>query len=218
MKDKHAIIIGVGPGLGLALVNRFVQDHFAVSMLARSQDILEGFRRDLSQEGFAVAPFATDAGHPEALIDSLRRAQQQYGPADVLIYHAAVLQPGDIMEYALDTFGQDFRINVLGAIQAAREVAPGMQEKGRGTILLTGGGLAYSPSKDYASLTLGKVGILSVAQMLNQALSPQGIQVATVTINGNIKKDTHFSPDKIAETYWQVYRQYDLEKVEVPYS
>jgi len=82
-----------------------------------------------------------------------------------------------------------------------------MRASGKGTILFTGGGLALHPNPQVASLSVGKAAIRNLAYSLGAELELEGIQVATVTIAGYVKPGTHFDPDLIAETYWQLHTQ-----------
>jgi short-subunit dehydrogenase len=82
-----------------------------------------------------------------------------------------------------------------------------MREQKKGTILFTGGGLALNPYPAYASLAIGKAAIRSLAFSLGGELEADNIQVATVTIFGMVKPDTHFDPDLIAEAYWTLHTQ-----------
>ncbi len=62
------------------------------------------------------------------------------------------------------------------------------------------------PSPDFGSLSLGKVGIRSLAKMLADALKPDGIRVGTITICGTVSpEDPKYSPEQIAEEYWSFH-------------
>lgn len=95
----------------------------------------------------------------------------------------------------------DFRVCVVGALIAARALAPAMVAEGRGTLLFTGGGFALYPSSSAPSLSIGKAGLRSLALMLAEELRPQGLKVATITIAGSIAEGTPFAPSRIAAAF-----------------
>jgi hypothetical protein len=68
----------------------------------------------------------------------------------------------------------------------------------RRTILFTGGGWADHPGPAWGTLSL------AAATMLGVDLAGDGIRVASITIAGQIRPGTPFSPDQIAEKYWSV--------------
>jgi NAD(P)-dependent dehydrogenase (short-subunit alcohol dehydrogenase family) len=82
-----------------------------------------------------------------------------------------------------------------------------MRAKQSGTVLFTGGGLALEPFVEFASLSIGKAGLRSLALSFAKELAPDGIHVGTVTIAGMIKAGTHFDPDAIAEHFWELHAQ-----------
>ena len=88
-----------------------------------------------------------------------------------------------------------------------REHVRAMRERGEGTILFTGGGLALQPYPDFASLAIGKAGIRSLTFSLAQEVADDGIHVGTVTICGFIRAGTKFDPDTIAESYWELHSE-----------
>lgn len=217
---KHAIIIGVGPGVSHALVKKFGREGYKVSMLSRNKDRLLEYKKQLKDEGIDTEVYQTDASNFASLQESIHHAIEQHGTPEVFIYHAAALHGGKIMEHLPLEFVNDFKVNVAGAIQAAQTAVPYMDQLDKSTFILTGGGFAQYPSYEYASISIGKAGILSVAKMLGQELANTSIKVATVTINGMVSKGSAFDPDKIAETYWEVHMAPQSKdwNVEVPFN
>src|SRR5580704_12234678 len=58
-----AVVIGVGPGLGAALVRRFAAA-YPVAMLARNADYLKSLAGEVRQSGAAVLDLRCDVGYP----------------------------------------------------------------------------------------------------------------------------------------------------------
>ena len=81
-----------------------------------------------------------------------------------------------------------------------------MIRRGSGTILLTGGGFAVSPSPDYLSLSIGKAGIRALAHGLFDRFKEKGIHVATVTVAAFVSPDSK-EAEAVAEQFWQLYNQ-----------
>jgi NAD(P)-dependent dehydrogenase (short-subunit alcohol dehydrogenase family) len=107
---------------------------------------------------------------------------------------------------APEALAEDFAIDVTGALVMAQHVLPTMRARGRGTILLTGGGTAFEPWVDAASLGIGKAGIRNLAIALARELAPHGIHAGTVTICGTIAPGTYYDPRRIAGAFWEFHR------------
>lgn len=207
MDKPLCVIVGFGPGMGLALAKAFGREGFSLALLSRNPNKHATLSTTLAQENFTVQSFAADAGDEQSLVAAITQAEHQLGKTVVLIYNAIAptfLQPTQLTPNQLVA---DFRVNVSGALAATLAVLPGMRTRGRGTILFTGGGWALQPWDGAASPSIGKAGIRSLAHTLAQELGNSGIHVGTVTIAGQVAAGTHFDPDKIAEAYLKLHRQ-----------
>ena len=201
------IIIGAGTGVSLAVARRFGREGFQVAAVARHRAKLDSFQYAVREAGAACATYPADAGDERSFRESLRRIQRDFGAPDVVVYNASAGAPGVPTTLSRDTLIHDFDVNVTGAAIAAQECASSMIQAGRGSILITGGGLAFEPMAEIASLSLGKAAIRSLSFSLAGELGPKGIHVATVTICGFVQEGTPFAPDLIAEEYWRLHNQ-----------
>jgi NAD(P)-dependent dehydrogenase (short-subunit alcohol dehydrogenase family) len=204
MTDVCAVV-GMGPGVSMGVAQKFASEGYKIAMIARSVDKLSDYAGQF-QPGSAIG-YPADAADPASLESAFNQIRAEMGAPSVLVYNAAVINQGPPTEIDPEQLVADFRVNVAGALAAAQQVIPAMRQAGRGTILLTGGGLALNPYPDYCSLAVGKAGLRNLAFSLHDYLKPSGIHVATVTIAGFVQPGTPFAPDRIAETYWQLHTQ-----------
>jgi len=88
---------------------------------------------------------------------------------------------------------------------------------GRGALLFTGASASVKGYAQSAPFAMGKFALRGLAQSLARELSPRGIHVAHVVIDGGIrserrppspdKPDALLDPDAIAATYWAIMQQ-----------
>ncbi len=191
-------VVGFGPGLGAAIARRFAAEGFAVLGQARDP------ARHAALAGPGITLAAADAADPGSLAAALAAG------ADILIYNAyraTIAMPGP-SALTPEALAQDFVVNVAGALAAAQAVLSGMRAAGRGTILLTGGGLALNPTNwlPAASLAIGKAALRSLALTLHAELAAEGIHAGTVTVDGAVAPGTAFDPDRVADAFWSLHR------------
>jgi NADP-dependent 3-hydroxy acid dehydrogenase YdfG len=148
-----------------------------------------------------------DAADGAGLALAIHTAVAQQGHPDVLVYNAAGARYKPLAALAPQDLMADLQVSVGGALAAAQAVLPGMRERGRGTLLFTGGGFALEPIPAMASLGAGKAALRNLAFSLHADLAPLGIHAATVTICGMVKPGTTFDPDQIAERFWALHAQ-----------
>ncbi|MGW3755302.1 SDR family NAD(P)-dependent oxidoreductase, partial [Streptomyces sp. NPDC005134] len=102
-------------------------------------------------------------------------------------------------------------INVLGARVAANAVLPELRD-GRGSLLFTGGGYALSPSKEHASLSVGKAALRAYVQVLHDQLAGTGVHATSVTITRDIGGgEARFDPAVLAQAYLELHNQPEAE-------
>ena len=198
---RHLLVIGAGPGLGGALAHRFAQGGYHLTLLARHTDGLAKLASDLADAGAAAGTVAADASDPEGLRATLTSLYASTGAPGVLVYNASMLTPNSLLSSDIARLHQAYDVDVVGATQAA---APAMRAAGGGIILFTGGGWADHPGPAWGTVSLGKAALRPAATMLAADLAADGIRVASITIAGQIRPGTPFSPDQIAEKYWSV--------------
>jgi short-subunit dehydrogenase len=116
------------------------------------------------------------------------------------------MRKATIAEQPSDSFNGDLAVNIGGALAAAQAVAPKMEVRKSGAILLTGGGFALAPSPDYLSLSIGKAGIRALAQALFEPFREKGIHVATVTVAASVSPESK-EAQAVSDHFWKLYSQ-----------
>lgn len=214
-----ALIVGAGPGLGLALARRFAQEGFALALVARRESILSELATELAPLGPRLKTYAADATEPAAVNEVCAATLRDLGEPSVLIYNAGSYRAGGIADITPEQFEAAWKIGCMGAFLFARALLPAMADAGRGTVLLTGATAALRGGKGFATLAVPKFGLRALAQSMAREYGPQGVHVAHVVIDGQIDtprlrerdagRPTHtvLAPDAIAETYWQLHGQ-----------
>ncbi len=207
MKPKVCLVVGMGRGIGLSVARRFGREGYRLSLIARSEARLEDYASALELDGCTVKTFPTDITRTPQLISAVRETEKQLGPIEVLIYNAYASAGSRASELSVEALEDTLKVNLYGALVSAQLVIPGMLSRRQGTLLFTGGGLALNPSPDLAALSIGKASLRALVGALSKELYHEGIHVATVTIAGQVRRNTSFDPDLIAEKFWELHTQ-----------
>lgn len=202
-----AVIVGVGPGIGLELARAFADAGHPVAMLARDKAKLDTYAAELASGGHTARGYAADVADPDSLRAALGSAISELGAPDVLIYSVAVLRRdspvgGEHGEWIYNT-----AVNALGAKVAVDAVLPELRN-GRGSLFFTGGGYALRPSKDFASLSVGKAALRAYVQVLHNQLAGTGVHATSVTVTATLESGAgRFDPAVLARTYVDLHQQ-----------
>jgi NAD(P)-dependent dehydrogenase (short-subunit alcohol dehydrogenase family) len=212
---ETAVVVGVGPGLGLALVNRLVGEGYTVIAAARGAGIESLAYAD--GPGQAV-PVRCDAADP-ADVRRLFEAARAHGDLALTVFNAGTFEPGSVIDTSPEDFERCWRVGCFGGFLVGREAARRMLERGRGTILFTGATASLRGAAGFVKLASPKFGLRAVAQSMARELGPRGIHVAHVVIDGQIRTpryehlaatrgpDALLEPDAIAAAYLALHRQ-----------
>jgi NAD(P)-dependent dehydrogenase (short-subunit alcohol dehydrogenase family) len=212
-----AAIVGVGPGLGFALVRRFARAGMAVALAARSKERLEQLLAGEPVEG--ARAYACDATDKAAVDRLFTEVEHDLGAPEVVVFNAGAFRPGGILEIEPSEFEQCWRIGCLAGFLVGQAAARRMVAQGHGTILFTGATAALRGSARFANLAVPKFGLRALAQSMARELGPKGVHVAHVIIDGQILseryahlevgrgQDSLLQPDAIAEMYYQLHAQ-----------
>jgi len=203
-------IVGAGPGLGRAVARRFGREGFSVALVARDPEKLDGLVAELEGEGVTAAGFVADARDRAALTSALDAAAAALGPIEVLQYSPVPAR--EFMKPVLDTTADDLvgplEMSVLGPATAVRNVLPGMRALGRGTVLFPNGASAVRPRGAVTGTSVAFAGESAYAQLLHEALAPEGVHVAQLIIPLGIGGgEPDHEPDAIAERLWSLHRE-----------
>ena len=63
--NRHLLLVGAGPGLGMAVARRFAKGGYRVTLVARSTDGLRDLADGLADTGARIDTMAADASDPE---------------------------------------------------------------------------------------------------------------------------------------------------------
>jgi NAD(P)-dependent dehydrogenase (short-subunit alcohol dehydrogenase family) len=201
---ESAIVIGAGPGIGQSVARRFAAEGLAVGLIARSTATLDSVSSSLADAPGETFSVAADAADEAGLRGALDAIVDRFGVPDALVYNAAIIQWDKLGELSAEGHLDAWAVNVVGAITAIAHLGPRMEERGHGTILITGG--MPEPIPDVMSLSLGKAGVRALAEMLATRFGPAGVHVASITVEGAVAPGTAFDPDQIADRYWELHR------------
>lgn len=204
MSERYVLIIGAGPGLGLAIARRFGETIRKAVLFARSHDNLAALSSALGSEGIDTHTRQVDSSNLFALESSLRELIKAMGPPIVVVCHGAAITPRRPLDLPASEFAHELVVNVVSAHLVTRVVAGEMEN---GTILYTGGGFAMEPNPDYASLSAGKAALRNLAKSAASGLAERGIHLAIINICGYVEPEGRFAPERIAQAYWDVHCQ-----------
>ncbi len=124
-----AVVLGVGPGLGMSIAHRFGREGYDVVLFSRRGDRHGDYLKSLAAAGVQGRAFAVDVRDRERLLSTL----DDIGPVDVVYYGPGATDLSDAPGEITSTTSEDARAAMdwlYPAVDAVQHVLPGVVERG----------------------------------------------------------------------------------------
>lgn len=180
LPGKTVVVTGGSRGLGLALAREAAAQGAKVAICGRDVASLERARQLLAQISDDVLAVTCDITQPAAVSQLLEQVHQRFGPVDVLINNAGVIEVGPAETMSLADYEEAMATNFWGMLYPTLAVLPGMRERKAGRIVnitSIGGKLGIPHLLPYSASKFAAVGF---SQGLRAEVAADGIKVVTV--------------------------------------
>lgn len=184
---KTIVVTGASGGIGRAVAEKFLNEGWAVGLMARREEALRKVAMD--QPNAHVLPCdVTDAGAVEAAFAQFTDAN---GHLDCLFNNAGIFTPAaPIDEIPVSDWFDAVNVNLTGMFLCARAAFGQMrhQDPQGGRIINNGSVSAHTPREGAATYTTTKHGVTGLTKTL--ALDGRAFQIAAGQIDiGNAETD-----------------------------
>ena len=175
-------------------------------MLCRRSDV-DGLNKSVAaieSEGGSATGYIVNAVDPDTIEEHIGHIEKNIGPIEVAVYNlGAQIGNRSLEETSYKAFEMGWRLGTLGLFRLASSVCPLMVERGKGTLLVTSATAAVRGNAGQHSHASAMGGRRMLCQTLNAELSPKGIHVAHIVVDGAVDApDTlgkRLGPEKFQE-------------------
>jgi NAD(P)-dependent dehydrogenase (short-subunit alcohol dehydrogenase family) len=209
---RTALIVGVGGGLSASIARTFAKAGLKVALAARSAAGLAPLAKEVGGQAFAC-----DATKRADVAKLFADVEAALGAPDVVVFNAGYRTRGPFIELDPAEVEKTLISSAFGGFLVAQEAAKRMLPHRHGAIFFTGASASVKGYPQSAPFAMGKFALRGLAQSMARELSPQGIHVAHVVVDGGIrsagrteppdKPDSMLDPNAIAQTYLDLLRQ-----------
>lgn len=173
-----AVVAGAGEGLGAAFAIDLARRGMNVVLIARRKHHIDGVASEI-QATYKVEArcLARDLGTPETISEiATELADKEVG---VLVYNAAHIPLGPLLDTDVSDIEQALAVNVRGPIGLARALVPGMRTRHRGGIVLMSSLAGLQGAPGLVTYSSTKAFNIILGEGLWRELRDSGIDVVT---------------------------------------
>ena len=179
IQDRVAVITGGCSGIGLATVERFVEE--GAKVVIGDIDDQRGHELVGQIGGAEVATYVhVDVTSKEEVDALFRTAKDTYGSVDIAFNNAGISPPEDdsILDTDLDAWRRVQEVNLTSVYLCCKAALPHMLEQGRGSIINTASFVAVmGAATSQIAYTASKGGVLAMTRELGVQFAREGIRV-----------------------------------------
>ena len=173
LQGRVTVITGGASGIGAACARAFSLEGAKVVIADVN---VEGARAVADDIG-AIA-IACDVGKEEDVGALVEMTEAEVGKIDVFFSNAAVATGGDPISTPVDTWQQQWQINVMGHVYAVRAVLPAMLTRGEGYLVHTASMAGILTSQGNVTYATTKHAVVGLAEWLSITYHDQGIRTS----------------------------------------
>ena len=228
------LVLGAGAGIGGNVGKRFAKGGYHAVLCRRSNE--EGLHElvsSIEDDGGEATGFLLNAIKPGAIEERVAQVEEEIGPIEVAVFNLGA-QIGDrhLADTSYKAFEMGWQLATFGLFRLASAVCPRMEERGKGTILVTSATAAVRGNSGQHSHAAAMGGRRMLCQTLNAEFSKKGVHVVHVLIDGAVDapdtlgkmlgaeryqelRDTRgkehdglILPHEVAETYFHLAHQH----------
>ncbi|KAG8596164.1 hypothetical protein GDO81_001758 [Engystomops pustulosus] len=178
LEGKVALVTASSEGIGLAIARRLAQDGARVHISSRNQQNVDKALQELKKEGLDVEGTVCHVGKKEDRVKLVDHVMQKFGGVDILVSNAAV-NPffGNILDATEEVWDKVFDINLKATFLLVKLVAPKIQERGGGSIVIVSSIAAFTAFPALGPYNVSKTALLGLTKVLAADLTTQNIRV-----------------------------------------
>lgn len=175
LSGRVACVTGASSGIGRAIASAFARAGAAVVGVARREDRLKDWVKDVEGEGARAAACPLDLSDSEGASASAERLREPFGAPDILVNAAGVNLREPAEEVTLESWRRTLEINLSVPFFLARALVPAMREKGWGRIINIASLQSERAMPSSIAYGASKGGVAQLTRAMAEAWSRYGI-------------------------------------------
>jgi gluconate 5-dehydrogenase len=180
LSGKVALVTGSSRGLGRAIAEGLAGAGAQIVLHGRDKDTLERAAGELATQGRRPAIAVFDVTNDRAVADEVGRIERSLGAIDILVNNAGYNERAPLHEFDTDAFRKLVDTHLTAAFVLAKQVVPGMKNRGGGKIINISSITAMLTRPTIAPYAAAKAGLRALTRSMAVEWAPFNIQANAI--------------------------------------
>ncbi len=172
---KNILVTGGASGIGLAITHAFLAEGARVLVADRDGGGLAALPERVAVPD-RLETLEVDLAEPSAASELGERAEAEFGPLDVLVNNAGLMQQTPVLEISREEWDRLFAVNLRAVFFLTQSVARAMVARGRGAVVSIASVNALRTESPEAHYNATKAGIVAIMRSFANELSHHGLR------------------------------------------
>ena len=181
LTDKVAVVSGASRGIGRAIAESYAREGATVVICGRKSETLAQAAAEMKDYAGRVYPVTCHVGRAADIQQLVDTTHREFGRIDILVNNAATnIAQEPVLEVDEAKFDKMIEINLKSAFRLIQAVAPGMCERGSGSIINIASIAGLRPQLHGMLYSMTKAALIMMTQSYALELGPKGVRVNAI--------------------------------------
>jgi 3-oxoacyl-[acyl-carrier protein] reductase len=188
LKEKNAIVLGAGSGLGAACAIALAREGVQVALVGRHEETLQTTASTIAAHGGRSRVVVWDTSNPADAAAKVNTITQAFGSVDILVNNTGGPPPTPAAGQPVDTWTTYFQSMVVGVIAITDAVLPGMKSRQWGRVISIASSGVIAPIPNLALSNSLRLALAGWSKTLAREVAADGI-TANLVLPGRVATD-----------------------------
>ena len=182
LRDKVAVVTGVGSGIGKAISNAFADEGACLGIGDINEDLLSKTVEELNNKSSQVKSLKTDVSDEEQVKKLIDETVNTFGKLDIIVNNVSVAIGGyPITDMSNDDWQKIIGINFSSVFYGCKHSIPYLKKNKGGSIINIASVQAHNPLPGWAAYAGIKGGVISMTRNIASEFGPYNIRANTIS-------------------------------------
>ena len=182
LKDKVAVVTGVGSGIGKAISNAFADEGACLGIGDINEDLLSKTFEELNNKSSKVKSLKTDVSDEEQVKKLIEETVNTFGKLDIIVNNVSVAIGGyPITDMSNEDWQKIIGINFSSVFYGCKHSIPYLKKNKGGSIINIASVQAHNPLPGWAAYAGIKGGVISMTRNIASEFGPYNIRANTIS-------------------------------------